>query len=149
MSTIHWTFAALHDLSPVELHAIYKLRVDVFVVEQQCPYPEVDDDDLTATHVLGRTDQGDLVAYARILRPDAQGWSHVGRVVVHPDHRGRGMATDLMNTALAHLERTQGSRRNAIDAQSHLQAFYESIGYVRTGEVFDMDGIPHIHMHHP
>lgn len=149
MSTLSWTFKALQDIPPEALHAIYKLRVDVFVVEQNCPYPEVDEQDLTAIHVQGHAPGGELAAYARILRPDDAGMPHLGRVVVHRSHRGHGRATELMQVVLEHLYRTTGSRRNAIAAQCHLQAFYEGLGYTCKGVAYVMDGIPHIDMEHP
>lgn len=142
---LHWTIYPFEALHPLDIHALFKLRVDVFVVEQQCPYPEVDLEDLTASHVLGKLGNT-LVAYARILPPTAAGIPHIGRVVVHQAYRGTGVSHELMRTALAEVIRAFGSARSALAAQSHLQKFYETHGFVATGAVYDLDGIPHIDM---
>ena len=142
---IIWRIHPFNELQPALIHAMYKLRVDVFVVEQNCPYPEVDAYDLTATHVLGML-QGELVAYARIIPPGQDGLPHVGRVIVRADRRGEGLAHELMNTVIAELERVYRSARSALAAQSHLQCFYEMHAYSRTGAPYDLDGIPHVDM---
>jgi ElaA protein len=146
MMEINWFFHPFHDLPPALIHAIYKARVDVFVVEQVCPYPEVDDDDLGSIHVLGMHAQ-DLVAYARIIPAKEAGeLPHVGRVLVTAPHRGQGIAHRLMDVVNDELRRMFGSARSALAAQSHLQGFYEAHGHVRVGEVYDLDGIPHVDM---
>jgi len=143
--SITWHIHRFNELRPVSIHAMYKLRVDVFVVEQNCPYPEVDDDDLTAAHVLGML-HDELVAYGRIIPPGTDGLPHVGRIIVRADHRGEGLAHALMNTVITELERVYSSPRSALAAQSHLQGFYEKHAYERTGEPYDLDGIPHVDM---
>lgn len=149
MMAVHWSFHRFEALRPADIHALYKLRVDVFVVEQNCPYPEVDAEDLAAVHVFGtRTDAG-LVAYARIIPPNADGLPHIGRVVVHRDHRGSGTGHALMSAVLGHLMATRGNAESALAAQRHLQRFYERHGFVRIGDVYDLDGIPHVDMRRP
>ena len=88
----------------------------------------------------------ELVACARILPPDEHGVPHVGRIVVRVDHRGHGLATDLMRLVLEELERTYGSRRSELAAQAHLEHFYARFGYVRQGPDYPWDGIPHVDM---
>lgn len=144
---IHWSFHRFEALRPVDIHALYKLRVDVFVVEQDCPYPEVDAEDLSAVHVFGTKADTGLVAYARIIPPHADGPPHIGRVVVHRDHRGSGTGHALMSAVLDHLTATHGNARSALAAQHHLQRFYEHHGFARVGNVYDLDGIPHVDMH--
>lgn len=141
-----WTNVPFEELSVRDLHAVLKLRVDVFVVEQTCPYAEVDGQDPQATHVLGKDDAGTLIAYARVLPPDAHGVPHIGRVVVHPDHRGHDLGRAVMRVCLEELQRRNGSRRSAISAQAHLQGLYASLGYLVTSEIYMWDGIPHVDM---
>lgn len=143
---ISWTARPFHDLSPVRVHALYKVRVDVFVVEQNCPYPEVDDDDLVAIHLLGMHAES-IVAYARIIPPKHKGAiPHVGRVLVTAPYRGKGLAHRLMEVVLDELRRMHGTARSALAAQHHLRSFYEGHGYVSVGDVHDLDGIPHVDM---
>lgn len=143
---LQWTTTPFDSLGVQALHGILKLRVDVFVVEQHCPYAEVDGLDPLAHHVQGHDANGTLVAYARLLPPDAHGLPHIGRVVVHPDHRGRGLARALMEHSIRAVEQAHGSRRNAVSAQAHLVPFYSSLGYVATSPAYDWDGIPHVDM---
>lgn len=146
MNTITWTATAFDRLSVHELYELLKLRTDVFVVEQQCPYPELDGTDLAALHLAGRTSDGKLIAYARILPPDEHGMPHIGRVVVDPAHRGHQLGRAVMEACLRELERSHGSRRSAVSAQEHLQRFYASLGYVPVSAPYVWDGIPHIDM---
>ena len=128
------------------LHDILRLRVDVFVVEQHCPYPELDGLDPVALHVIGRHVGGPLTAYARILPPGADGLPHVGRVVVAKADRGRGLGNYLMEQVLQALQGQYGGMRSALAAQAHLQVFYETHGFARTGAPYLLDGIPHVDM---
>lgn len=146
---IHWSFHRFEDLHPADIHAMYKLRVDVFVVEQHCPYPEVDVEDLAAVHVFGTKSDNGLVAYARIIPAHMDGPPHIGRVLVHRDHRGGGTGHALMTAVLGHLIATRGSARSVLAAQSHLQRFYERNGFIRVGDIYDLDGIPHVDMQRP
>jgi ElaA protein len=129
-----------------ELHDILRLRVDVFVVEQNCPYPELDGLDLEAIHVVGKLADNTVVAYCRILPPQKDGLPHIGRVVVPTEYRGQGLGKELMNEALQVLRLNFGSERSAIAAQAHLQKFYADFGYVVTGPEYLLDGIPHVDM---
>jgi ElaA protein len=143
---MNWTIRTLDELSARELYELIRLRVDVFVVEQNCPYAELDGLDLNAHHVLGHDEEGRLMACARILPPEHGGLPHIGRVVVHPALRGKGLAHELMTNALDALHRIHGSRRSELAAQAHLEAFYAAHGYERTGADYDLDGIPHVDM---
>jgi ElaA protein len=144
--TMNWTIRTFDELSARELYELIRLRVDVFVVEQNCPYAELDGLDLNAHHVLGHDEEGRLMACARILPPEHGGLPHIGRVVVHPALRGKGLAHELMTNALDALHRIHGSRRSELAAQAHLEAFYAAHGYERTGADYDLDGIPHVDM---
>ncbi len=144
--TIHWTRARLEQLNPLQVHDLFKLRVDVFVVEQACAYEEVDGRDPEAVHVLGHGDDGTLLAYCRVLPPGPDGYPHIGRVVVRRDARGHQLSRRLMLQALGVVKDLYGEHRSAVAAQSHLEALYASFGYERQGPDYDWDGIPHVDM---
>ncbi len=144
--TITWTTKPFDALTGREVHDIMRLRVDVFVVEQTCVYPEVDGQDIESIHVMGRAENGALAAYARILPPHNDGPPHIGRVVVDPAFRARQLGMQLMEQALKAVEHRYGTRRSALAAQAYLLAFYRSLGYVPIGDEYLMDGIPHVDM---
>ncbi|GEK33829.1 GNAT family N-acetyltransferase [Kurthia sibirica] len=135
----------LQQLEPQEIVAIFKLRVDVFVVEQQCPYPEIDDDDLSCQHLQMKDDDNHLIAYCRIIE-DPVG-IRIGRVIVHPNYRAKKIGQKLMTAALEHIHTMESSSpKIMLSAQSHLQKFYGSFGFIATSTVYEEDGIPHIDM---
>ncbi len=146
MEQLQWSVYDFSELGAQLFHDIVKLRIDVFVVEQNCPYPEVDGQDPDALHIVGRRADGALVAYARILPPEANGIPHVGRVVVAKEHRRTGLGERLMQEAFEVLRQRYGSTRSALAAQTHLEQFYTDLGYVRTGDDYLWDGIPHVDM---
>jgi ElaA protein len=145
-TSIDWKTCAFDELDVRTWHDILKLRIDVFVVEQDCPYPELDGLDLDALHVIGFDTQHQPVAYCRILPPQKDGLPHIGRVVVDKARRGERLGKQLMIEALRAVERTYGNRQCALAAQCYLQAFYEAFGFHTTGEVYQLDGIPHMDM---
>jgi ElaA protein len=121
---------------------VWRLRQQVFVVEQECPYPDLDgrDPEPGTRHVLLRDDDGDLVGYARVL-DDGDAW-RVGRVLLTPAARGRGLADPLVRAALAECE----GRDVVLDAQSPLAGWYAAYGFEVDGPEFIEDGIPHLPM---
>ncbi|MEV1330568.1 GNAT family N-acetyltransferase [Micromonospora costi] len=140
--TIEVRTAAFADLTTRTFHDLLRLRIDVFVVEQNCPYPELDGRDVEpATRHLWLTDGEAPLAYLRILA-DPGGVARIGRVVVAPGARGGGYAGRLMTEALAVV----GDRPCVLDAQSYLVDFYARHGFTVTGPEYVEDGIPHIPM---
>ncbi len=133
--------AAFADLDTATLYALLKLRSDVFVVEQACPYPELDgrDTEPGAEHRWIEDDDGAPLAYVRLLdEPD--GAVRLGRVVTRPDARGDGLARRLVEGVLAdHADVTA-------DVQAHLADWYEALGFEVTGPEFLEDGILHVPM---
>jgi ElaA protein len=129
------------------LYGLLRLRIDVFVVEQRAPYPELDGRDLEpgTVHIWLEEAGGGPAAYLRLLaEPD--GSARIGRVCTAPDHRRAGVAARLVAAALEHAD----GRTTVLDAQSYLVAFYERFGFVPTGPEFvDPDGIPHVPMSRP
>ncbi|WP_432544228.1 GNAT family N-acetyltransferase [Kineococcus sp. SYSU DK002] len=137
--------AALADLPPATLYALLRLRVDVFVVEQECAYPELDgrDTEPSCVHVWAESG-GVPVATLRVLR-DPDGRGRIGRVATAREFRGAGVAAVLMGRA---LELLAGSEV-VLDAQAHLTGWYARFGFTPRGEEFSEDGIPHRTMVRP
>ncbi|OBX06367.1 acetyltransferase [Gallibacterium salpingitidis] len=131
------------QLTTTELFQIYQARTAIFVVEQQCPYQEVDHIDCIATHLWFTIDQ-QLVAYARIYQQQEE--IHFGRVLVMPEYRGQGIAKQLITQVLTFIQQTSPKLPIVIQAQHYLQAFYQHFGFVATSTVYLEDNIPHIDM---
>lgn len=137
--------AQFADLDAREVYDVARLRQDVFVVEQECAYPDLDgrDPEPGTAHVLLR-DGAELLGYARVL-DDPAAW-RIGRVVLAKAGRGRGLADGLVRAALAHCAATDPARDVVLDAQSPLARWYAALGFVVDGEEFLDDGIPHTPM---
>lgn len=133
-------------LSLTEIYQILQLRSEVFVVEQNCVYQDIDGKDDKALHLLGMYD-GILVAYARLFAPgDYFEKASIGRVIVKPGFRDKKWGHELMREAIAGISEHYGESKITISAQLYLKKFYESHGFVATGEVYLEDDIPHIEM---
>jgi ElaA protein len=143
----------IDEFSPRDLYAMLRMRVDVFVVEQKCPYPELDGKDLDALHLRLLVGE-ELIASARLRlphdapdAPDAP--ARIGRVVVSPAHRGKRLGEKLMAEAIAECERRFPGHPIALSAQSHLQGFYASFGFLPVSGEYLEDDIPHVDMQRP
>ena len=138
--------AGFDDLPARTAYGVWRLRQQVFVVEQDCPYPDLDGRDLepaTRHVVLLDEDAGpdeQVVGTLRVL--DDGDWARIGRVVVAPTARGRGLAAALMDEAMVLC----GDREVRLDAQTGLTGFYEGYGFEVTGPEFDEDGVMHVPM---
>lgn len=134
-----------HDLSPQQLYALLRLRVDVFVVEQSCPYPELDGRDLEAgtRHFWLEAPQqpGTPIACARLLTESEHGF-RIGRMCVAERARGHGLARRLIEGTMAEV----GDADCVLDAQVEAESLYAAFGFVRLGDEFVEDGIPHVTM---
>ncbi|WP_312856338.1 GNAT family N-acetyltransferase [Nocardioides pelophilus] len=137
--------AAFADLTASEAYDVARLRQDVFVVEQECAYPDLDgrDTEPGTAHVLMH-DAGALLGYARVL-DDTATW-RVGRVVLATAARGRGLADGLIEAALGHCRSEDPARDVVLDAQTPLAGWYAGFGFAVDGEEFVEDGIPHTPM---
>jgi len=134
------------DLSKEELYEVLRLRVEVFVVEQDCVYQDVDGKDSKAIHVLGFK-ENTLVAYIRLFPPGAY-FEHasIGRVVVKETERSHGYGYDLMKRSISAAQEHYDTTILKISAQTYLKKFYNKLGFTETGEEYLEDGIPHIGM---
>lgn len=128
------------QLTVDELYDILALRTNIFVVEQQCPYPELDGKDQLAIHYWMRDDEG-ITAYLRVLV--AQEPTAIGRVVTRETARGKGLSRELMNRAIEE----HGHETLYVQAQTYVEPFYASLGFERSGETYLEDDIPHCDMY--
>lgn len=143
---LKWSVKHFSELSAKELFDIYKLRVEIFVVEQNCPYQEVDNKDLPAFHLSGYH-ENELVAYCRILPKNiSYPETSIGRVVVKASFRKYKLGTLLMEKAMQEIKTRFPKEGIRISAQSHLENFYASLGFVSTGKRYLEDDIPHVEM---
>lgn len=122
-----------------ELYEIYKIREDVFVVEQSCPYHEVDENDLKSLHVYALDDQQKIIAYARIF-PEGDTVTF-GRVLINRKYRGTGFGKELVSKLIKVIEDTAPGEKVVIEAQEYIQPLYASFGFKRTSEVYQIDNI--------
>lgn len=137
---------AFDELTVKELYSILQLRSEVFVVEQNCPYQDMDGYDQEALHLIGYTDSG-LISYARLLKPGMYyKEAGIGRVVVSPDQRGNAHGRMLMKRAVEECRKVFHSETILISAQQYLERFYNSLGFETQSEVYLEDNIPHIKM---
>jgi ElaA protein len=131
--------STFEDLDTTTLYEILRLRVDVFVVEQECPYPEIDGLDPSARHYWVENDDGLPVAYLRVI--DDGSTRRIGRVVTHQEARSQRLANRLMQHV---LDSTSGPW--VLSAQTYLRRWYAGFGFTEQGVEYLEDGIPHIDM---
>jgi len=144
--------APVAEMNPISLYRLLQLRTDAFVVEQQCAYPELDGRDLEPGAVMiwaqenqdSQNDDGAITATLRVLR-EVDGF-RIGRVVASSAVRGTGVAGELMRQALQYCAEQSAEAAVVLDAQQPLEGWYGSFGFVRTGEPFLEDEIPHVPM---
>ena len=163
LKLLRWEFHDFGSLDTAALFALMKLRVDVFVVEQACAYPELDNADTAqeTIHLLGFAGD-ELAAYARAMpaithSPERDSTTsegerlaslpiRIGRVVVAQPYRGKGLASKLMQQLLSHLQVRFPGRNYCLAAQHDVQALYAALGFVAVSDVYLEDGIAHVDM---
>jgi len=144
---IRWNWLTWHDLDADSLHAILKLRSEVFVVEQKCAYADVDGFDPQCDHLCGTTERGDLLAYLRLLPPGVKyREASIGRVVVASSARKHGLARQAMHQGIERCNARFPGEPILVQAQQYLQRFYASLGFEAIGAPYVEDGIPHVDM---
>ena len=146
-ANILWTIVHFNDLSTRQLFDLMKLRTEVFVVEQDCPYQEVDEKDLSAYHVLGYTNKKELIAVSRIL-PEGISYAEasIGRVAIKLSYRNLGLAHLLNERSIRYIETRLNTSSIRLSAQSHLRSFYEKHQFTVVSDEYLEDGIPHVEM---
>jgi len=143
---MQYTKKRFDELTVHELYGILQLRAKIFVVEQNCPYQDLDDTDKKCWHLFGE-ENGNILAYARLI-PQNVNYPEVsiGRVVVDPSVRGRNVGKELMKLSMQACEELFKSKKITISAQSYLKKFYNELGFKETGEEYLEDNIPHMKM---
>lgn len=141
-----WKTYRFDDFTARELYSVLKLRVDVFVVEQNCPYPELDNLDQQSIHLL-YIENGEVLAYARLVPAGAKyELPSIGRVIVREDARGRGLAKQLLERSIDYIVGEWQPEAIQLQGQVYLQEFYQSFGFQAISDSYDEDGIPHVDM---
>lgn len=141
------TIKTFSELTAAELYEILRLREAVFIVEQNCPYPEADGKDPGAIHLWCPGDDGRMKAYLRLyFKKDEPGTVQVGRVVTSSDARGTGLGRKILHEGVEYAVQEMGAERLYLEAQVYAIGFYEKEGFeVSSGEFLE-DGIPHVEM---
>lgn len=146
MSKIIWKIKNFEALTVTELYAIIKARVDVFVVEQDCPYPDLDGYDQQALHLWAEED-GNVLAYCRIFgRGIKYDEASIGRVLTTAQARGKNLGKQLIAYAVQAIENRFHTPEIRISAQDYLLKFYSGFGFEDTGKKYLEDDIPHTEM---
>jgi len=135
---------SFQELSLEELYSLLKLRIDIFVVEQNCPYPELDNEDQNSIHFFYK-EAREIIAYLRVI-PKKAGNIRIGRVVTDKGYRGKKLSSQLMEEAMKYISENHPSKTITLSAQEHLQHFYAQFGFKSVSEMYLEDGIPHVDM---
>lgn len=147
--TIQWEIKSFDELTTYELYAIIQLRLEVFVLEQNVVYQDLDNKDFKSIHVAGYNEQGELVAYLRVIPP---GMNYhfkeisLGRVVTSKKVRKEGIGKALVVKGIEYITEHYGNVPIRISAQVYLIKFYSSFGFKTVGEQYTEDDLPHIEM---
>ena len=146
MNFIDFTSKTFEQLSKQELYEILQLRVEVFVVEQNCPYQDLDELDFDSIHVCGYLDE-ELVAYSRLIKPGSKySGASIGRVITKKVMRNSGAGKALMHKSIIECRKQWKDESIFISAQERLIIFYQNLGFVINSGSYIEDGIPHIEM---
>ena len=145
-NNLHWKVISFNEFTVDELYDLMQLRSQIFVVEQDCVYNDLDGLDRQALHVLCYN-QEMLIGYARLLPANTRyANTSIGRVVIHPDWRGKAIGKQLIESSIQYIQETWVTKEINISAQQHLEAFYSDLGFITISDVYMEDGIPHVKM---
>ena len=145
--SLEWRVLSFYQLSTIELFELLRVRQEVFIVEQNCPYLDIDLKDLAAFHLIG-SNGDEIAAYLRILPPSVSYLEpSLGRVLTASKYRGTGAGKALLAEALREVEKRFPGSAIRISAQAHLEKFYGASGFEKVSEPYLEDGIPHIEMY--
>ncbi len=145
---IHFQIKHFNELTLNEFHDLIALRIKVFIIEQNCPYQDLDGKDKKSYHLIGRDGYGNIVATARIL-PHHISYPEIsiGRVVIAEENRGHGSGHEMMKFMIKFIQEEFGMTEDiTISAQKYLEKFYETHGFQSTGKEYLEDDIPHVQM---
>jgi len=143
---IDWKIKTFEQLSTPEVYQILRLRAEVFVVEQNCVYQDIDNKDQKALHLFGEF-EGEIIAYSRLFQPgDYFEFSSIGRVVVAEKYRDKNYGHELIDLSILAIKNHFNEQNITISAQLYLKKFYQSHGFIATSKTYLEDDIPHIEM---
>lgn len=144
---LSWQFKHFNDLSLNEFHDIIALRISIFVVEQNCPYQELDGKDKNAYHLICKNQNKEVVGSLRVLSPGVS-YDEVslGRIVLNPKERGKQQGHQMMNKAMEFIKKEFGNVSIRLSGQKHLEEFYNTHNFKSISKEYLEDGIPHVLM---
>lgn len=144
---MEFTVKTFGELTAAELHDILKLRQDVFIIEQNCIYSDIDGSDRQALHLFAYTGNR-LAAYSRVFGPGVKFGSDaaIGRIAVDKKHRGTTTGKNLINKSITVCKTNFPGHAIRIEAQAALEEYYMKFGFKAAGAVYPLDGIPHLQM---
>jgi ElaA protein len=144
---MNWLIKQFSELDTLTFYKLVKARIDIFVVEQNCPYPELDDIDAQkdTRHIYSLDQQGEVIAYARCYQKSQQIVA-IGRVIITESNRGKGFAFALMQESINACKQIWPNSSVQLSAQTHLTDFYRQLGFEPISESYLEDGIPHTDM---
>ena len=147
---MNWSIKKFNQLDINNLYSILKLRSEVFVLEQKCPYLDIDEKDQKALHIFSLDKKGDCIAYGRILKPDDyyKNFTAITRIVIRKKDRNKQLGYELVKKLIEICKEKYKEKKIKISAQKHLQNFYEKCGFVFKGENYLEDEIPHCAMYY-
>ena len=143
---IEWVKKKWSEVSLEELYSVLRLRSEVFVVEQDCVYQDIDNKDQKAIHLLGYINK-ELIAYSRLFNEgDYFKETSFGRAIIKKEKRGQGYGDELVKESLKTIKNYYGNKKVKISAQAHLKTFYSKHAFIAKGKEYLEDGIPHVSM---
>ena len=143
---IKWVKKKWSEVSLEELYSALRLRSEVFVVEQDCVYQDIDNKDQIAIHLLGYINK-ELIAYSRLFNEgDYFKETSFGRAIIKKEKRGQGYGDELVKESLKTIKNYYGNKKVKISAQAHLKTFYSKHAFIAKGKEYLEDGIPHVSM---
>ena len=143
---IEWVKKKWSEISLEELYSVLRLRSEVFVVEQDCVYQDIDNKDQIAIHLLGYINK-ELIAYSRLFNEgDYFKETSFGRAIIKKENRGQGYGDELIKESLKTIKNYYGNKKVKISAQAHLKTFYSKHAFIAKGKEYLEDGIPHVSM---
>ena len=145
---LSWQIKSYNKLSQEELYEVLRIRAKIFVVEQNCPYNDLDNKDSVAKHVIGR-EGNKIIAYARIFKEGDfyEKNTSIGRILVCGEKRKKKIGNTLVEKSINFCKKNYPGKEIKISAQFHLKRFYQKLGFVYKGETYLEDGIPHCSMY--
>ncbi len=147
---ISWEFLPFEALTNAQLYAILRARAEVFIVEQNCVFQDMDNIDSQSHHLIGWGAPNEVAAYLRVVAPGVKyDEVSIGRVITTAPYRGTGLGREMTKRGVEEASKLYAQHGLRISAQAYLEKFYNGFGFHTVSEPYDEDGIPHIEMLRP